>query len=177
MPETMLLYCLPIIGSYIGGTPDTSIFLCIPAIRKRRKQCADYISDGRPHNMPKRWTTYGNGNTGRPPETAGENRHRRQNSRKYINHSGNVGNRFQAPQISRIRQIMTSWWHRTQVVIIFRQFQKSVQPVFRSWKNRKRGTLYARTRKAPAVQEISRNVLTITGNDLRGTVFRNQRQF
>jgi len=30
---------------------------------------------------------------------------------------------------------------------------------------------------APAVQEISRNVLTITGNVLRETVFRNQRQF
>ena len=30
---------------------------------------------------------------------------------------------------------------------------------------------------APAVQEISKNVLTITGNGLTETVFRNQRQF
>lgn len=30
---------------------------------------------------------------------------------------------------------------------------------------------------APAVQEISRNVPTITGNDLTETVFRNRRQF
>ena len=96
--------------------------------------------------------------------------------RKYINHTELIGNQPDSWTGRRL-QIMTSWWHRTQVVIIFRQFQKSVQPVFRSWKNRKRGTLYARTRKAPAVQEISRNVLTITGNDLRGTVFRNQRQF
>ena len=48
---------------------------------------------------------------------------------------------------------MTSWRHRTQVVIIFRQFQKSVQPIFESRRNRKRGTLYARTRKAPNQQK------------------------
>lgn len=72
---------------------------------------------------------------------------------------------------------MTSWRHRTQVVIIFRQFQNPVQLIFKSWKNRKRGTLYVRTRKAPAVQEISRNVLTITGNDLTERVFRFWRQF
>ena len=45
-----------------------------------RKQCADYISDGRP---PEHWTTHGNGRrkhdtNGRPPKV-------------YI-HSGNVGN-------------------------------------------------------------------------------------
>ena len=34
-----------------------------------------------------------------------------------------------------------------------------------------------RTRKAPAVQEINGNGLTITGNNLTETVFRNQRQF
>ena len=72
---------------------------------------------------------------------------------------------------------MTGWRHRTQVVIIFRQFQKSVQPIFESWRNRKRGTLYARTRKAPALPENSRNVPTITGNVLRETVFRLWRQF
>lgn len=72
---------------------------------------------------------------------------------------------------------MTSWRHRTRIVIISRQFQISVQSIFESWRNPKRGTLYARTRKAPAVQEISRNVLTITGSDLTETVFRNQRQF
>ena len=59
---------------------------------------------------------------------------------------------FQVPQISRIRQIMTSWRHQTQVVIISRQFQNPVQSIFESRRNRKRGTLYARTRKAPTWQ-------------------------
>ena len=47
---------------------------------------------------------------------------------------------------------MTSWWHRTRIVIIFRQFQNPVQPIFKSWRNRKRGTLYVCTRKAPLRQ-------------------------
>ena len=47
---------------------------------------------------------------------------------------------------------MTGWWHRTRIVIISRQFQNPVQPIFKSWRNRKRGTLYARTRKAPTWQ-------------------------
>ena len=47
-------------------TLDTNIFSCIPAIRKRRKQTA--------------------GNSGQ------KTGHRRQNSRKHINHSGIIGN-------------------------------------------------------------------------------------
>ena len=59
---------------------------------------------------------------------------------------------FQVPQISRIRQIMTGWWHRTRIVIISRQFQNPVQPIFESCRKSKRGTLYVRTRKAPTWQ-------------------------
>lgn len=55
-------------------------------------------------------------------------------------------------KISGNRQIMTSWRHRIQIVINIRQFQNPVQPIFKSWRNRKRGTLYARTRKAPTWQ-------------------------
>ena len=45
-------------------------------------------------------------------------------------------------------------------------------------KSKKRYIIRAYTQgSAPAVPEISGNGLTITGNDLRETVFRNQRQF
>lgn len=110
--------------------PETgrNVFSCIPAIRKRR-------------------------NTGHHTATADhENRHQRQTAGKHINHTELIGNQPDS-RTGRRLQIMTGWWHQTRIVIISRQFQNPVQRIFRSWRNRKRGTLYARTRKAPNQQK------------------------
>ena len=123
--ETMLLYRLPIIGSYTAGNAG-NVFRLFKSKTDRR-------------------------NTGQHTETADQNAMLTVGRRKCINHSGAIGyseSRFR--KITDNRQITTGWRHRTRIVINVRQFQNSVQPIFKSWRNRKRGTLYVRTRKASA---------------------------
>lgn len=134
------------------------------AIRKRRKQ-TEAPETGRPLEH---WTTYGNGRpnhdtNGRPPKV-------------YI-HSGIIGNAIPGSENqqkpSDHDKLETSNPNRHN----FQTIPKSCTANFRIMPEVKKRYIYVHTRKAPAVQEISRNVLTITGNVLTERVFRFWRQF
>ena len=166
--EHVLLYYLPITSSYTGGTLDTSIFLCIPAIRKRRKQTetADRTTCRTLDTMPE-------------TETADQNRQATAKQPEHINHSGIIGNAIPGSENqqnpSDHDKLMTSdaSCHNFQTILIFctANFRITEKP-------KKRYIIRTYTQgSAPAVQEISGNSLTITANVLTETVFRFWRQF
>ena len=149
----MLLYCLPIMSSYTEAPEANG--------SKRKRQTARTL-DAMPET-----------------ETADQNRQATAKQPEHINHSGNVGNAIPGSENqqkpSDHDKLMTSdaSCHNFQTILNFCTVNFRIME-----KPKKRYIIRTYTQgSAPAVPEISGNVLTITGSDLTERVFRFWRQF